>query len=97
MSFPRVCTPLRSLLICPHFRVPSKRPKISITPSSQRLRSTYMLRSPWGVGRMQRKLALVGPEIMRAKTKASLRLAVESGRIAAAELISPHVVLAWDM
>ena len=41
--------------------------------------------------------ALVGPEIMRAKTKASLRLAVECGCVAAAELIGPHVALAWDM
>ena len=36
-----------------------------------------------------RQRAFVGPEITRAKTKASLRLAVECGCVSAAELISP--------
>ena len=38
-----------------------------------------------------------GPEIMWTKPEASMRLAVKCGCVSAAELISPHVALAWDV
>ena len=40
---------------------------------------------------------VMGPEITRAKSKASMWLAVKRGSISAAKLISPHVALAWDV
>ena len=39
----------------------------------------------------------MGPEIMRAKPKSSMRLVIKGGCVPASELVNPYVVLAWNV